>query len=78
MTQLAALNVKHYFVRTVVSEFAELMVMVTFTYQAVIPCFIQIFFCFFVVPGLKSMNKEIGLLMIKIFLNVLNLCTDFL
>jgi len=43
VTQLAALNVKHYFVRTVVSEFAELMVMVTFIYRAVILCFIQMF-----------------------------------
>jgi hypothetical protein len=46
VTQLAALNSKHYFVQEVVSEFAELMVMVTFTCPAVFMCFIQIFLLF--------------------------------
>jgi hypothetical protein len=46
VTQLAALNSTHYFVRTVVSEFTELMVMVTFIYPAVMLCFIQIYLVF--------------------------------
>jgi hypothetical protein len=46
VTQLAALNSGQYFVRTVVSEFVELMVMVTFIYPAVILCFIQIYLVF--------------------------------
>ena len=43
MRILAALNAMHYFARTIVSEFAELMVKVTFIYRVVILCFIQIF-----------------------------------
>jgi len=46
LIQLAALNSTHYFVRTYVCEFAELMVMVTFIYQAVMLCFILIYFVF--------------------------------
>jgi len=41
---LAALNSTQYFVRTLVSEFAELMV--TFIYQTVMLCFIQIYLVF--------------------------------
>jgi len=37
---LAALNSTEYFVRTVVSEYAELTEMVTFIYQAVMLCII--------------------------------------
>ena len=43
---LPTLNSTHYIVRTVVSEFAELMVMVTFIYEAVILFFIQIYLVF--------------------------------
>jgi len=43
---LAALNSTEYFVRTVVSEYAELMVMVTFIYHAIMLCFIQIYLVF--------------------------------
>ena len=38
------------------SEYAELMDMVTFIYQAVIVCFSR-FFCLFVVSGMKCKNK---------------------
>ena len=64
MTQLAALNSILYFVQTVVSEFAELMVMVTFIYPAVLLCFIQIYLLF-VLTWLEGKNKYMGLLMIK-------------
>jgi len=62
---LAALNSTHYFFRTVVNEFAGLMVMVTFIYRAVILCFIQTYLVFFVVTWLEGKNKHMGLLMIK-------------
>jgi len=62
---LAALNSTHYFVRTVVNEFAGLMVMVTFIYRAVILCFIQTYLVSFVVIWLEGRNKHVGLLMIK-------------
>ena len=42
---LSGLNSTHYFVRTVV----ELMVMVTFIYQVVMLCLIQIYMVFFVI-----------------------------
>ena len=49
------------------SEFAELMVVVTFIYPAVIMCFIQtyLFVCLFVITWLEGKNKYMGLLMIK-------------
>ena len=46
MVFFVVLNSTHYFVRTVVSEFAELMVMVTFIYQAVMLYFTQIYLVF--------------------------------
>ena len=64
MTQLAGLNSTYYFVRTVVSEFAELMVVVTFIYLAVLLCFIQVYLVF-VLTWLEGKNKYMGLLMIK-------------
>jgi hypothetical protein len=58
------MNSTHLFCPDSSSEFAELVDMATFTYQAVIVCFLQIF-CLFVVPGLKYKNKQISLLIIK-------------
>jgi len=62
---LISVNSTHYLVRTVVSEFAELMVMVTFIYQAVVLCFNLIIWCLFVVTWLEGKNKYMDLLMIK-------------
>jgi hypothetical protein len=66
VTQLAALNAKHYFAQTVVSELVELMVKISFTSQAVMLCFIQIFLAFFcVLTWLEGKNKYMCLLMLN-------------
>ena len=67
VTQLVARNSTYYFVRTVMSETVELIVMVTCIYPAVSLCFIQIFgvWCLFLITCLEGKNKYMGLFMMK-------------
>jgi len=62
---LAALNSTQYFVRTVASEYAELMVIVTLIYRGSCCVSLKYIWCLFVVTWLEGKNKFIGLLMIK-------------